>query len=386
MSAASKASSEVQEASGALLRLIEAAKVAIAESGSAGFAPARPVLAWPGAVLLNLSERPLVLPVGATVGAGSTILLAAPPADEDVLVIAEAMSSGTVQWYGPDLPGLPPNPLAKEEVEDGPPLEPALFVRRRRRSDLPDLPDPLRPVTTPTDAWDTLGPMKDLPGGRLVSEESWPEGTDVAPFRMMTLPVTEALWAEVMGARRGYWQFGQAPVTRVSWFDAVAFCNRASERAGYTPAYDADGRWLPEADGYRLPTDAEWEWACRAGTTTRYQWGEDEQGADAHAWLDDNAGGRAHAVGRNRPNPWGLYDLTGNVWEWCTSAFDGRQVVDNPTAMSTRGGARVLRGGAFDGSWFLRSSFRYWFEPSVEVRYVGFRCARGVRRQLPVDP
>jgi sulfatase modifying factor 1 len=293
--------------------------------------------------------------------------------------ISLATRSESVQWYGPDLPGLPPNLLSKEELADGPPLEPALFARRNRK-------DPLRAVREPTDAGDTLGPMKDLAGGRLVSD-SWPEGIDVAPFRLMTLPVTEALWAEVMGGRRGHWQFGQAPVTLVSWFDAVAFCNRASELAGYTLAYDAEGRWLPEADGYRLPTDAEWECACRAGTTTRFHWGEEAAGAADYAWFDDNAGRRAHAVGRKRPNPWRLYELTGNVWEWCTSAFDGRQVVDNLPAVSTREVARVLRGGSFfDWSRDLRSSLRNSVRPSFENKNVGFRCVRGVRRESVVDP
>jgi sulfatase modifying factor 1 len=271
------------------------------------------------------------------------------------------------------LSGAPPS---KEEVEDGPPQEPGLFTWGT-----PSRPLPI--VRTPTRVHDFLGPMVDLPSGRFKPEGASDE-VEVQALRVMVLPVTEALWHQVMEERRGHWKFEQAPVTRVSWHDAVRFCNRASVLAGYAPAYDEQDRWVPEADGFRLPTDAEWESACRAGTDTTFSWGDDEEGADAHAWFDKNSGDRAHAVARKLPNPWGLYDVHGNVWEWCTSAWSDDKVVDN--AEDPRG-SRVLRGGSCrNGSRVLRSSYRNWNEPTNEIGFFGFRCVRGLRRQSLLVP
>ncbi|HMV68326.1 MAG TPA: formylglycine-generating enzyme family protein, partial [Myxococcota bacterium] len=261
---------------------------------------------------------------------------------------------------------------AAEELEDGPPQEGGLLAIGP--------PSALRVVTRPERVLDTLGPMVDLPAGRLFSQ-ALPE-QDVEPLRVMVVPVTEAVWARVMGEARGHWRFPLAPVTEVSWFDAVRLCNRASDLAGYARAYDDDGRWRPEADGFRLPTEAEWEYACRAGTRTPWSWGEDAARAVGHAWFGDNAGGRAHAVGRLGANPWGLYDMHGDVWEWCGSVVDGRRSVDNPDEVSTRG-SRALRGGSFVSSTrVLRSSDRDGDDPSFEFWYIGFRCVRGVRRQM----
>jgi sulfatase modifying factor 1 len=295
--------------------------------------------------------------------------------------LAQWRREGRLRVHGPDVPGLPSFGLSREELEDGPPQEGGLLVYGQ--------PSALREVARPTPLLDFVGRMVDLPMGRL-RREIEPREVEIAPLRVMAVAVTEGLWERVMGERVmgerwGRWGFVQAPVTRVSWDEAVRFCNQASELAGYTPAYDRDGRWVQEADGFRLPTEAEWEYACRAGTDTAWSWGDDPAGADEHAWFDGNANGRAHAVGRKAPNPWGLYDVHGNVWEWCWSRFEAGRGVDNVTEVSTSGprGSRALRGGAFwNASWDLRSSLRYRSEPSNGVWSIGFRCVRGVRRQI----
>jgi formylglycine-generating enzyme required for sulfatase activity len=159
------------------------------------------------------------------------------------------------------------------------------------------------------------------------------------------------------------------PVVNVSWWDAIRFCNGLSEREGLTPAYIVDGdesvEWSPSADGYRLPTEAEWEHACRAGTT-----GPRHGPLDDIAWYRANSGERLHEVGGRQPNSFGLHDMLGNVWEWCWDLYD-------PEVYGTY---RVLRGGGwFDEHWSCRASVRRRSHPTFRVDDVGFRLARTAR-------
>ncbi len=151
----------------------------------------------------------------------------------------------------------------------------------------------------------------------------------------------------------------------VSWIEAVRFCNGLSEYAGLTPVYRVDGEQVElvsSADGYRLPTEAEWEYACRAGTSgPRY--GQ----LDEIAWYRGNSEGHAHPVGSLRPNAWGLYDMLGNMWEWCWEKYDP----------DVYGDYRVLRGGGwFDEHWSCRASVRRRSHPTLTLDDVGFRIAR----------
>ena len=143
----------------------------------------------------------------------------------------------------------------------------------------------------------------------------------------------------------------------------------------------ADG----EHHGHRLPSEAEWEYAARAGSKTRYSFGDDEKNLGKYAWYGDNSGGQAHPVARKDPNGSGLYDLYGNVWEWVQDCWH-----DDYTGAPTDGSAweggtcevRVLRGGAFfNPAVYLRSAVRYWVRAESRDRNFGFRCARGPRRQ-----
>jgi formylglycine-generating enzyme required for sulfatase activity len=205
----------------------------------------------------------------------------------------------------------------------------------------------------------------------------------VSSFACMRTPVTRRFYAEIMGSDPG-WPEGEAddrPVNDVSWYDAAAFCIHLSEREGLTPCYGIDGEkvtWNRTADGFRLLTEAEWEYACRAGSVTRWSFGDDEEKLGQHAWYRDNSNGEPQSVGRKDPNAWGLHDMHGNVHEWCWDWHGPYSVatVTDP-AGPLEGESRVLRGGSFhDSPWNLRSTDRVRLVPTVRIRFIGFRCAR----------
>ncbi|MEU4565448.1 formylglycine-generating enzyme family protein [Micromonospora sp. NPDC023956] len=190
------------------------------------------------------------------------------------------------------------------------------------------------------------------------------------PYELGAFPVTQAQYALVTGERPSAAHGARLPVEGVSWWDAVRFCNALSHREGLTPAYRLLGgddiEWRLSADGYRLPTEAEWEYACRAGTT-----GPRYGPLDEIAWYRGNSRERIHEVGGRRPNPWGLYDMLGNVWDWCWDVYDAE----------VYGTYRVLRGGGwFDEHWSCRASVRRRSHPTFRVDDVGFRVARSGRR------
>ena len=141
---------------------------------------------------------------------------------------------------------------------------------------------------------------------------------------------------------------------------------------------DADVRWVSGCTGYRLPTEAEWEYAARAGTTTSWSFGEDPAVIGEHAWYRGNSGGKVHAVG-DKENPWGLSDMHGNVWEW---VWDSYNLYRSGKVVNSTGSLRALRGGSFNyAPRFLRSAGRLRDSPGVQNRDFGFRCARGAGPQ-----
>ncbi|ONM48877.1 formylglycine-generating enzyme family protein [Nocardia donostiensis] len=201
------------------------------------------------------------------------------------------------------------------------------------------------------------------------TQRRWSVALD--PYEIAAFPVTQELYALVTGSSPSVTAGAQMPVESVSWWDAVRFCNALSERDGLTPAYHvaADGeniRWDTSADGYRLPTEAEWEHACRAGTT------EPRYGPlDEIAWYRANSGEQLHEVGGKQPNPWGLYDMLGNTWDWCWDLYDPE----------VYGSYRVLRGGGwFDEQWSCRASARRRSHPTLRIDDVGFRLVRSAEQ------
>lgn len=201
------------------------------------------------------------------------------------------------------------------------------------------------------------------------------------PFLLGIYPVTQKEMVRVVGSNPSSFRShgpGTRPVDRVPWFGAIRFCNRLSRQEGLPPYYDFDigavRATVLGGNGYRLPTEDEWEYACRAGTTTRWSFGDDIQHLDDYAWYAGNAGRRTHAVGTKHPNPWGLFDTHGNVWEHCWDVY--RQEVDQQQ-IEVNEDFRVLRGGSFlNQDSDVRSACRGGFPARTPRENIGFRVAR----------
>jgi formylglycine-generating enzyme required for sulfatase activity len=207
-------------------------------------------------------------------------------------------------------------------------------------------------------------PAEERGGG----EETLHRVTLTRGFYMATTPVTQAQFWTVMDHRNpsGFTngdpqEQTRRPVENVTWDDAVEFCRRMS---------------MAEGRNYRLPTEAEWEYACRAGTQTPFWFGTDN--ASDHLWFNENSSRCTHPVGEKGANPWGLYDMDGNVFQWCSDWYGAYPAEDftNPAGVS-QGTARVLRGGAWcDDALMCRSARRYWDAPGHTANCIGFRlCA-----------
>jgi len=188
------------------------------------------------------------------------------------------------------------------------------------------------------------------------------EVTISQPFYLGKYLVTQAQWEAVMGkSSSSHTGDPNLPVENVSWNDVQAFIEKLNERE--------------HGKTYRLPTEAEWEYACRAGTTTAYSFGHDPSQLGEYAWYRGNSDSKTHSVGRLKPNAWGLYDMHGNVFEWVQDWFDDYPsgAVTDPQGPST-GSDRVLRGGSFGyNQWFVRCAFRYWYYPQNRDGGIGFR-------------
>lgn len=185
------------------------------------------------------------------------------------------------------------------------------------------------------------------------------------PYLLSSVPVTQAQYRDVLGDSPSMSSGGLHPVETISWLDAIRFCNALSAREQLTLAYEVDGDEVAAVDGaggYRLPTESEWEHACRAGSAAA-RYGE----LDEIAWYRENSGDRIHDVGGKLPNAWGLHDMLGNVWEWCFDRYDPRRYGDY----------RVLRGGGWsDPQYSCRAGMRRCSHPTFAIEDVGLRVAR----------
>lgn len=185
------------------------------------------------------------------------------------------------------------------------------------------------------------------------------------PFYMGKYTVTQAQYRAVMGSNPSIFKGPQLPVEHISWDDASEFCAKLSEQL------------RPNALFVRLPTEAQWEYACRAGTQTRFYSGDQERDLDGVAWYNANSGGAPHPVGMKKPNVLGLYDMHGNVWQWCGDAYIeniGELPATDPFSGTGPTPMRIIRGGSWDyGPSYCRSAYRYRSSPGVRGYCHGFR-------------
>jgi hypothetical protein len=218
------------------------------------------------------------------------------------------------------------------------------------------------------------GNMANIPGGTFMMGSAAGQGNaNERPQRQVSLggfsigkyEVTQAEYEAVMGTNPSNSKGGALPVETVSWLDATEFCNRLSLAANLTPAYTISGAnvtWNRNANGYRLPTEAEWEYAC---------------GEWVDGWLGGNSGRITHPVGQLAPNRYGLYDMTGNVQEWCWDWYGnyGRDAQSNPPGPGS-GTTRVRRGHGFQSAGRLLPTNRDYGVPREKNNTTGFRIAR----------
>jgi len=204
---------------------------------------------------------------------------------------------------------------------------------------------------------------------------------NINPFNMGKYPMTNREYMLFKPDHKGKWSEPDYPVESVSWYDAIDYCNWLSDIEGLEGCYSGSGDNIKmniDKNGYRLPTEAEWEYACRARTETVYYWG-DEFDKD-YCWAMSNSGYKPHPVGQRKPNPWGLYDMSGNVWEWCWDWYDkdyyGKSPTNNPTGTET-GKYRVNRGGSwYSYDHYCSSSHRGDDEPKLMAKSNGFRIMK----------
>ena len=193
--------------------------------------------------------------------------------------------------------------------------------------------------------------------GSRVSPDETPHTVRLAAFYIDRTEVSQKAFREAMGRNPSSFKGENLPVEQVTWYEARDYCKKT---------------------GKRLPTEAEWERAARGGTSSSFYWGDEIDGA--HAWYWDNSNRTTHPVGEKQPNGFGLFDMSGNVWEWVADHYDDSYYETSPPenpAGPFSGKYRVIRGGSWrDFAEFLRVSRRNYDLPSGRFNHIGFRCAR----------
>jgi eukaryotic-like serine/threonine-protein kinase len=327
-----------------------------------------------------LFPAPAIQPAAATAwkkrrGAGVVLLLA--------LALAVIAGAGLTHWFRGQQPTPAPKPLLPAAKEEMPPLAitpfGAALARRHQEVWARHLGVPVVTTSKIGMALMLIPPVG--PGMK-------------SAYYLGKHEVTQGDWAQVMADHPSFFgptnprlaglDTSKFPVEQVSWFDCVEFCNKLSERDGLRPFYQLSvtkrtGAAIAEAEvklldggGYHIPTTREWEVACRAGTETKYHAGDQDEGLLEWAWFDNNSERRTHPVAEKKPNAFGLFDMHGNVWEWCAeeAPADSR----DPTGALRK----VFHGGSWDAwSGFCQSAYHYMRVPSDRVSNIGLRVARG---------
>ena len=213
--------------------------------------------------------------------------------------------------------------------------------------------------------------MVEIPSGKIVlrddrTKKKWT--VNIEPFLLAKYPVTQDLFFEVTKETPSSFKGSRKPVETVTWKEAVMFCNSLSVKLGLKSCYSLGEDkeeiiYIPTANGFRLPTEAEWEYACKAGVS-EIRYGE----TDVIAWYKDNSEQTTHNVGQKEPNAWGLYDMLGNVWEWCSNLYDSE----------VYGSYRIFRGGGWnDEERSVMATTRRRSHPlKFKIDDLGFRIAK----------
>lgn len=241
--------------------------------------------------------------------------------------------------------------------------------------------------------------MVALPGGEFMmgssdgpAEQQPVHKVTLTPFLIDKYAVTHEMFAKVQLPDPSHWQDNpRGPVERVRWRDAKAYCNERSRLEGLKPCYDEQTpQWDCDtsADGYRLPTEAEWEYAARAGSATSYDFDSPDQ-LRRYAWFADNSDHQTHAVGKKQANAWGIFDMYGNVSQWCEDVYSATYYHESPekdprgpTDPSGKDVKRVLRGGNWNASadacsaTYRRGERTGNTDACFATDYCGFRCVR----------
>ncbi|MGH1367490.1 MAG: formylglycine-generating enzyme family protein [Maritimibacter sp.] len=218
---------------------------------------------------------------------------------------------------------------------------------------------------------DQVGPkMVSIPQGVVSlrddrTQKKWK--TEIAQFSLACCPTDQELYAEVVGTWPSSKRDGKCPVESVTWYDAVHFCNALSRLNGLQEAYElhseeGDVKVTENSMGYRLPSEAEWQYACQAGERAPRYGALDDIG-----WYALNSSGTTHPTGEKQPNSWGVYDMLGNVWEWCSDVYDP----------AVYGSYRIFRGGGWaDQERGCLATNRRRSHPTFAIDDLGFRVAR----------
>ena len=218
-------------------------------------------------------------------------------------------------------------------------------------------------------------------------------------FEMMKTEVTQKMWKDIAGTNPSHFKGDNRPVEQVGWWSVIAFANEASRTSGLSACYDlpencsgdykkgnlncsgnpgfsASVSKVQDCNGYRLPTEAEWEYAARGGSTTSYSYGNNSSDLGKYAWSSSNSGSKTHDVAKKLANPIGLYDMHGNVWEWTHDWYSKSPTATVDPAGPSTGSDRVIRGGSwYSNAGVLRSAFR-GYTPSYRGYDLGFRLVR----------